>query len=720
MFDRWSKKYVCVRQYDVTDCGAACLASVARYYGLKISLTKIREMSGTDTQGANAYGLIHAAKQLGFSAKGFKASKEDLHTSFKLPAIANVIVDNKLTHFVVIYSIKNGVIIAADPDKGIVKYGIEFFNSIWTGGIILLEPGESFQKGNLTQNMLLKFTGFLKPLKGSLLKIFFASLIYTGLGIAGSFYIKFLFDDIIKFEKLHDLLVISIGFSSMFVFQILLNYFRNYLLTKLSISIDRAIMMEYYSHVLKLPMSFFDSRKVGEIISRFLDASKIRQAISGATLTIMIDTIMALAGGILLYMQNSFLFYISFIVILLYGIIVAIFNKPIKNANRIIMEDNAKLTSALVESIKGMETVKSFRAEEQTERSTEKKLEGLMQSSFKESMLQINLASITGFVAGLGGIVILWAGAYNVITGNMSPGQLLAFNALLTYFLSPVRNLIDLQPLIQTAVVASNRLGEILELKTENELWQESNSSITSLRGDIEFRNVDFRYGTRKPVLKNINMCIPQGKKTAIVGESGSGKTTLVKLLMKFYSPRKGEILINGHSLKGISLDLIRNKIAFVSQQVFIFSGTVKENLCLGNESIDTNEMENACKIANAYDFIDELPQKYDTFLHENGANLSEGQKQRLAIARAILKKPDILILDEATSNLDSISEGHIKKALDQFGADTTVIIIAHRLSTVIDCDHIYVLEKGEVAEAGSHEELISKEGCYYKMWQHV
>jgi len=241
-------------------------------------------------------------------------------------------------------------------------------------------------------------------------------------------------------------------------------------------------MMEYYSHVLKLPMSFFDSRKVGEIISRLLDASKIRQAISGATLTIMIDTIMALAGGILLYMQNSFLFCISFIVILLYGIIAAIFNKPIKNANRIIMEDNAKLTSALVESIKGIETVKSFRAEEQTERSTENKLEGLMKSSFKEGMLQIYLASITGFIAVLGGIVILWAGAYNVIMGNMSPGQLLAFNALLAYFLSPVRNLIDLQPLIQTAVVASNRLGEILELETENKLWQKNNSSVTSLK----------------------------------------------------------------------------------------------------------------------------------------------------------------------------------------------------------------------------------------------
>lgn len=215
-------------------------------------------------------------------------------------------------------------------------------------------------------------------------------------------------------------------------------------------------------------------------------------------------------------------------------------------------------------------------------------------------------------------------------------------------------------------------------------------------------------------------MCIPQGKRTAIVGESGSGKTTLIKLLMKFYSPEKGEILINGHSLKDISLDVIRSKIAFVSQHVFIFSGTVKENLCLGNQSIDTDEMENACKIANAHDFINELPQKYDTFLHENGANLSEGQKQRLAIARAILKKPDILILDEATSNLDSISEDHIKNALDQFAADTTVIIIAHRLSTVVDCDHIYVLDKGEVAETGSHEELVSKEGCYYEMWQHV
>lgn len=720
MFKRLLKKYICVRQYDITDCGAACLSSIAQYYGLKISLTKIREMAGTDTQGTNAYGLISAANKLGFTAKGFKATKEDLLADFKLPAIANIIVDNKLTHFVVIYSIKNNVIIAADPDKGMVKYTIDSFNSMWTGGIILLEPNESFTKGNYQQNMLLKFTGFLIPLKGTLLGIFLASLIYTVLGLAGSFYVKFLFDDLLALEKLNDLHLISIAFAGIFILQLLLNYYRSFLLTKLSISIDKSIMMEYYSHVLKLPMKFFSSRKVGEIISRFLDASKIRQAISGATLTIMIDTIMAFVGGIILYRQNAFLFLISVIVILLYGVIVTIFNKPIKNANRIIMEDNAQLTSTLVESITGVETVKSFSAEIQTEKSTENKLEKLMKSSFKESMIHLNLSSLTGIVAGLGGIVILWAGAYNIILGKMTPGDLLAFNALLAYFLSPVRNLIDLQPLIQTAVVASNRLGEILELKTEDDLNQENNTSISSLKGDIEVKNVDFRYGTRKLTLKNINMTIPQGQKTALVGESGSGKTTLVKLLMNFYSPEKGDILISGHSLKDINLDLIRKKTAFVSQNVFIFSGTVKENLCLGKENIEMDEMVAACKMARAHDFIEELPKKYDTFLHESGANLSEGQKQRIAIARAILKKPDILIMDEATSNLDSITENYIRNTINQFADDITVIIIAHRLSTIVNCDKIYVIDKGEIAESGSHTELIIQEGHYYAMWNNT
>lgn len=717
MLESLLNKYVCVRQYDITDCGAACLASISQYYGLKISMTKIREMAGTDTQGTNAFGLIKAAKKLGFTAKGCKASKEDLQKDFKLPAIANIIVDDKLLHFIVIYSIKKGIITAADPSKGLVRYTLDQFSSMWTGGLILLEPNEDFKKGNYTKGMLFRFMRLLKPLKGTLLSIFLASLLYTGLGLAGSFYIKFLFDDLIKFNKLNDLHVISLGFAGMFVLQILLNFYRSFLLTRLSISIDKSIMMEYYSHVLKLPMNFFNSRKVGEIISRFLDASKIRQAISGATLTIMIDTIMAFTGGIILYMQNSFLFFVSVIIVVLYGLIVTSFNSPIKNANRVIMEDNAQLTSALVESIKGVETVKAFTSESKTERNTEKKLEKLMKSSFKGSILQINLSSLTGLAAGLGGIIILWAGAYNIINGSMTPGQLLAFNALLIYFLSPIRNLIDLQPMIQTAIVASNRLGEILELKTEKDSNQDNKICLTSLKGDIEFKNVDFRYGIRELVLKNINISIPQGQKVAVVGESGSGKTTLAKLLMNFYHPENGEILISGYNIKDIDLDCLRRKIAFISQDVFIFSGTVRENICLGLEDIGMDEMINASKLAKAHDFIEDLPLKYDTFLHENGVNLSEGQKQRIAIARAVLKNPDILIMDEATSNLDTITEKHIKSTIDKLSDNLTVIIIAHRLSTVINCDIIYVMDKGEIVEIGAHSQLMEQKGFYYSMW---
>ena len=231
---------------------------------------------------------------------------------------------------------------------------------------------------------------------------------------------------------------------------------------------------------------------------------------------------------------------------------------------------------------------------------------------------------------------------------------------------------------------------------------------------------MSFRYGTRNLVLKNIDLTIPEGQKIALVGESGSGKTTLVRLLLNFYTPEQGDIFISKQNLKDIDLELLRKRIAFISQDVFIFSGTVKENLCIGLEEIDDDQLVNACKMARAHEFIENLPLGYDTYLQEDGSNLSEGQKQRLAIARAILKKPDILIMDEATSNLDTITENYIKETIANFASDITVIIIAHRLSTIVNCDKIYVLDKGEIIERGSHNELMALDGYYRKMWQHT
>jgi ATP-binding cassette subfamily B protein len=502
------------------------------------------------------------------------------------------------------------------------------------------------------------------------------------------------------------------------IIKVLLSAFRSQLLLLLSQKFDISLILGYYQHVLKLPMNFFETRKTGEIISRLLDASKVRDAISGAALSMMVDTLMVIAGGIILYAQSPFLFGITCIIIPLYTVIVIGFRKPFENINRKQMENNATLTSYIVESINGIETVKAYNAEFTANFETEKKFVVLLKSIFKLGTVHNLQGSIKGAIQATGGIVILWIGAMQVMKGNLSMGQLITFNALLTYFLDPIQNLINLQPTMQTAVVAAERLGEILDLEPEMEENESKKICPSSLKGRILLQNIDFRYGTRQLALKNINLTIEQGEKIALVGESGSGKTTLIKLIMHFYPYEKGEILINGNNIKDIQLDTLRQKIAYIPQDTFFFSGTICENLCLGiDPETDLEQIVNACKMAKAHDFINELPLRYHTMLEENASNLSGGQKQRLAIARAILKNPDILIMDEATSNLDSTTEKAISETINDFEGITT-IIIAHRLSTIMRCDRIFVMEKGEVVEFGSHQELMKIRGKYFDLWK--
>ena len=478
------------------------------------------------------------------------------------------------------------------------------------------------------------------------------------------------------------------------------------------------MLLGYYEHVLRLPMNFFGTRKVGEIISRFQDAGHVRDAISGATLTIMIDTLMVLVGGIILYMQNTLLFGITFIIAILYGVIVIGFNKALKKGNQKEMEDNAQLTSYLVESLNGIQTVKAFNAERKVNMSTEGKFIKLLRSIFKLSFTMNMQTVLKNLVELIGGTVILWIGAYQVLKGNMSVGTLITFNSLLAYFLTPMKNLINLQPELQTAMVAAERLGEILDLDLECDENEDKRIAPSKFEGEIVLKDVDFRYGTRKLILKKINMTIKPGERIALVGESGCGKTTLVKLLLNFYGIEKGQILIDGNNILDIKKETLRERIAYVPQETFLFSGTILENLSLGLENENMEEIVEAAKMARAHDFINELPLRYNTHLEENGANLSGGQRQRLAITRAILKKPDILILDEATSNLDSITEAAIESTINTFSKGMTTIIIAHRLSTIKRCDRIYVMDKGEIIEQGSHEELIHSGGRYQKLWQ--
>jgi ATP-binding cassette subfamily B protein len=710
--------YPTILQHDITDCGAACLAVVCRTHGLKIPITRIREVAGTDKMGTNAYGMVKAAEKLGFSAKGVKGSKEAFFSGFPLPAIAHVVVDGSLLHYVVIHKITQKQVIIADPAKGLRKITPEEFFKEWTGVLILLAPTQQFEKGDQTKSIWSRFLGLLVPQKGLLINVFFTSLIYTILGIGASFYFKVMMDEILPNMLSRSLHIISVGVLALYLFQILLGAFRSHMLLHMSQRLDINLILGYYHHVLGLPMSFFGTRKVGEIISRFQDASKIREAITGAALSIMIDTVMAVAGGIILYTQSAAMFVIAVIIIALYGVIVFAFNKPLRDNNKQSMEENAQLTSYLVESLNGVETVKAFNSERTANAETEKKYVKLLRTVFKGGVLNNFSGSLTGFIAAVGGVVILWVGAVRVINGDMTIGGLLTFNALLAYFLDPVKNLINLQPAMQTAIVASDRLGEILDLELEKPENEERKISPESLRQAIVFKGVDFRYGTRQLVLQNISLKIKPGEKIALVGESGSGKTTLVKLLLSFYPWEKGEIQIGNYNLKDMNIEALREKIAYISQDIFLFSGTIYENLTLGMENPNMEEVVRVASMTCAHDFISQMPLRYETYLEENGANLSGGQKQRIAITRALLKNPDILIMDEATSNLDSITEKAISRMIDEQTAGLTTIIIAHRLSTIMRCDTIYLMDGGKITESGSHSELMRARGRYYELWR--
>ncbi len=711
------KKYICIKQHDQKDCGVACLATISKTYGQKLQLSKIRDIAGTDSYGNNVYGLVKAAESLGFSAKAIKGTRENLLTEFPLPAIANVLTEDSLQHYVVIHKIDKKKVIIADPAKGLRKLSFDEFAGMWTGYLIVLKPSEVFEQKNEMKGVFTRFFKMLIPQKHLMINVFLMSIVLTIFGIISSFYFKFLMDEIIPYGLEKTLHVVSIAFVGLYLLRIILNAFRSHLLMYLSIRLDIPLMLGYYGHITKLPLKFFSTRQIGEITSRFQDAGVIKDTVSGAALTIMLDSLMVIFGGVILYTINPTMFMITVIIAILYGILVYGFIKPIKKIQRESMEQGAKVSSYLIESIHGVETIKAFNAERDAELETEHRYIKSTLIGKRGAILGNVQGSLIGVVEALGGLFILWYGALMVIRGEITLGQLLTFNALLAYFLSPLKNLIGLQQQIQTAVVAAERLSEIIDLDLEYEDDEHKKYQPETIKGDISIQNIDFRYGTRRLVLNGLSLDIKQGETIAIVGESGSGKTTLAKLLLNLYTLEKGEILVDSMPIESIDRASLRKHIGYVSQDVFLFSGSVEENLFLGGEAVDFEEMRHVSKLLKIDDFIETLPKKYKSPLIEGGANLSGGQKQRLAIARALLKKPSVLILDEATSNLDAHTEEAITNVLSNDYKDLTSIVIAHRLSTIRRADKIAVMESGQIVEFGSHHELIDKKEKYYALW---
>lgn len=744
------------KQHDERDCGAACLSMIASHYGLKYPISKYRELTKTDQNGANLYGLCDAAQKIGFQADALSGNMEELlegvkKGEIKFPFIAHIINEDYMQHFVVVLNIKNNKFIIADPAKGKVKYTIEQFAELWNGYIVIFEKTDNFQKGNYTKDSFKKFFSLLRGQYTKLSSVIILSLIISLIGIIGSFVFEIIIDDFYtvneaiiceddctdehehvteetvgKNENIFDKVVafltdnasnfnlFFICLIGLYILQAVIQFLRGYLISLVSKKIDMRLMIPYYDHIIDLPMSAVNTRKTGEYLSRFSDADAVRDAVSGATLTLILDSFMVIACGIILFLENAILFYISLVVIFLYAIIIFCYKKPLENINRDVMENNARVQSYLKESIDGIETVKANHIEDIAQTKNQSKFNRLINAVFKNSIISISQDSICNLVELVGTIIILWVGFGMVLAGKVTIGSLITFYALLAYFTEPIKNLIGLQPMMQTAVIAAERLNDILDIPTEEKVTKQNEDIAFD---NITFSNVDFRYGNHELVLKNISFKINKGEKVAIVGESGCGKTTLTKLLLKFYQAEKGEVLVDGKELSLVSTNEIRDKISYIDQNTFLFSDTVKKNLTFGNEELNDEHIKDACNAAKADEFIQELPFGYDTFLDENGKNLSGGQRQRLAIARALLRKPKLIIFDEATSNLDTITESAIKDTIFDLNKELTCIIIAHRLSTIKNCDKIIVMDKGCIVEIGTHEQLLHQHGKYFELY---
>lgn len=713
-----SYKRTFVPQIDARDCGVAALASIAKFYGSDFSLAHLRELAKTNKEGTTALGIVKAANEMGFETRPVQADKTLFDMSdVPYPFIVHVNKEGKLQHYYVVYQTKKDYLIIGDPDPSvkITKMSKERFFSEWTGVAIFLAPKPSYQPHKDKKNGLLSFLPLIFKQKSLIAYIVLSSLLVTIINIGGSYYLQGILDEYIPNQMKSTLGIISIGLIITYILQQAMSFSRDYLLTVLSQRLSIDVILSYIRHIFELPMSFFTTRRTGEIISRFTDANSIIDALASTILSLFLDvSILILVGGVLLA-QNPNLFLLSLISIPIYIFIIFSFMKPFEKMNHDVMQSNSMVSSAIIEDINGIETIKSLTSEENRYQNIDSEFVDYLEKSFKltkYSILQTNLKQGTKLVLN---IFILWFGAQLVMSSKISIGQLITFNTLLSYFTTPMENIINLQTKLQSAKVANNRLNEVYLVESEFQV-QESSVHSHFLMGDIEFDDLSYKYGFGRDTLTDINLTIKEGDKVSLVGVSGSGKTTLAKMIVNFFEPYKGHISINHQDIKNIDKKILRRHINYLPQQAYIFNGSILENLTLGgNNMISQEDILKACELAEIRQDIERMPMGYQTQLSD-GAGLSGGQKQRIALARALLTKAPVLILDEATSGLDVLTE---KKVIDNLMSltDKTILFVAHRLSIAERTNRVIVLDQGKIIEVGSHKELIQAQGFYHHLF---
>lgn len=704
-------------QVDTRDCGVAALAMVLGYYGSYVSLATLREKAKTTNDGTTALGLVKVAEELGFETRALKADM----TLFGMeevsyPFIAHVLKDGKLLHYYVVTGYDKHSIHVADPDPQVkmTKIPRERFAQEWTGITIFLAPSPAYKPSQEKKNGLLDFIPLLTKQKGLITNIVLATLLVTVINIVGSYYLQSIIDTYVPDQLKTTLGMISVGLIIVYILQQFLSYAQEYLLLILGQRLSIDVILSYIKHVFQLPMSFFATRRTGEIISRFTDANRIIDALASTILSIFLDVSIVSVIAVVLFSQNASLFFLTLLGIPVYALIIFLFMKPFEKMNHETMEANSVLSSSIIEDINGIETIKSLTSEKQRYQKIDKEFVTYLKKSFAYSRSESLQKVLKAAARLILNVLILWVGATLVMDQKISLGQLITYNTLLVYFTNPLENIINLQTKLQAARVANERLNEVYLVQSEFE-EEKLIRDLSPLQANIEFRGVSYKYGYGKNVLSDIEFSIPAGSKTSFVGVSGSGKTTLAKMLVNFYDPNQGEICLGGVNLNQLDKKALRQYINYLPQQPYVFNGTILENLLLGaREGTSQEDILRAVELAEIRADIERMPLNYQTELTADGAGISGGQRQRIALARALLTDAPVLILDEATSSLDILTEKRIIDNLMQL--DKTIIFIAHRLTIAERSEKVVVLDQGRIVESGSHQELLEKEGFYYHL----
>ena len=715
LWQRFTRRYPYFEQQSASDCGAACLVMVSRYWGKHFSVNRLRDIANVDRNGASLRGLAAAAESLGFATRPVKASLDKLAEQC-LPAILHW--EGK--HYIVVYEVTGDRVIVADPALGQRTLTHAQVKAGWTGYTLLLQPTALLKETKDTTTPFWQFFELAKPHWLVLLEVFIASILLQIFGLVTPLFTQLLLDRVVVQRSDITLTAVGMGLLIFSLFRVAITGLRQYLLDHTANRVDLALIVGFISHTFRLPLNYFESRYVGDIISRIQENTKIQRFLTGEALSIILDLLTVFIYLGLMFWYSWKMALLVLVIVPPFVLLALIATPFLQRVSREIFGAHNEETGYLIQSLTGIRTIKSMAVEHSVRWHWEELFGKAIKKSFSGQVIGNTLQIFSSTIEAVVSTSLLWFGASLVIQNELTIGQLVAFNMLLGNVIHPFQRLIVLWNQLQEVMIAVERINDVIDAEPEEDLQHQSRQSLPPIHGYIRFDKVTFRYHPESDVntLENISFEVQPGQMVALVGRSGSGKTTISKLVLGLYPPTEGKILIDGYDVTSLSLQSLRQQIGVVDQDTFLFGSTIRENISLGHPEASLSEVIEAAQQAGAHQFIKELPMGYETQIGEGGGTLSGGQRQRLAIARALVGNPRLLILDEATSSLDAESERIIQTNLNTILQDRTTLVIAHRLSTVRNADLILVLDRGVLVESGTHDELMAKRGQYFYLNQ--